>query len=43
MLLRALRNLVEVDSPTFVTGTSEFGFSLADDSKLDTFDLAYCR
>jgi hypothetical protein len=34
-------SLVEVDFPTIVTGTSEFGFILADDSKLDEFDLAY--
>lgn len=34
-------SLVEVDFPTVVTGTSEFGFILADDSKLDAFDLAY--
>ena len=34
-------SLVEVNFPTVVTGTSEFGFILADDSKLDEFDLAY--
>lgn len=34
-------SLVEVNFPTVVLGTSEFGFILADDSKLDEFDLAY--
>lgn len=34
-------SFVEVNFPTVVTGTSEFGFILADDSKLDAFDLAY--
>ena len=34
-------SLVEVNFPTIVTGTSEFGFILADDSKLNDFDLAY--
>ena len=34
-------SFVEVNFPTVVTGTSEFGFILADDSKLDEFDLAY--
>ena len=34
-------SFVEVNFPTVVTGTSEFGFILADDSKLDDFDLAY--
>jgi Peptidase family M1 domain len=34
-------SLVEVNFPTIVVGTSEFGFILADDSKLDEFDLAY--
>lgn len=34
-------SLVEVNFPTVVTGTSELGFILADDSKLDEFDLAY--
>lgn len=34
-------SLIEVNFPTVVTGTSEFGFILADDSKLDEFDLAY--
>jgi hypothetical protein len=34
-------SLVEVNFPTIVLGTSEFGFILADDSKLDEFDLAY--
>lgn len=34
-------SFVEVNFPGIVTGTSEFGFILADDSKLDEFDLAY--
>lgn len=34
-------SLVEVNFPTIVVGTGEFGFILADDSKLDDFDLAY--
>jgi hypothetical protein len=34
-------SFVEVNFPTIVAGTSEFGFVLADDSKLDEFDLAY--
>lgn len=33
---------VEVDfSPSMVTGLGEFGFILADDSKVDNFDLSY--
>ncbi len=34
-------SLVEVNFPTIVRGTSEFGFIFADHSKLDDFDLAY--
>ncbi len=34
-------SLVEVDFPTIVRGTSEFGFIFAHRSKLDEFDLAY--
>lgn len=34
-------SLVEVNFPTIIIGTGEFGFILADDSKLDEFDLAY--
>ena len=34
-------SLVEVNFPTVVSGTSEFGFIFADDSKLEQFDLAY--
>jgi hypothetical protein len=34
-------SFVEVNFPTVITGTSEFGFILADDSQLDEFDLAY--
>ena len=34
-------SLVEVNFPTIVRGTSEFGLIFADQSKLDEFDLAY--